>query len=153
MRLSREGVEAIREWEELRLKGYLPTPNDRWTVGWGHCGRLLDGSLVGEGCEIELGEAEELFWRDVGPAVEAVNGMGCRWSQGQFDALVSLVFNVGLGGFEKSRLRKALLGADWEAAEREWRDWDHQGRRELAGLKRRREAEWERFRAGVGTVT
>ena len=29
-------IDLIKKWEGLRLNAYLPTPRDRWTIGYGH---------------------------------------------------------------------------------------------------------------------
>ena len=62
-------------------------------------------------------------------------------TQNQFDALVSFVFNVGLGAFQKSTLLRKLNAGDYAAVPGELMKWTKAGGKELPGLVRRRRAE------------
>jgi len=64
-------------------------------------------------------------------------------TQGQFDALVDFCFNVGEGKLEVSTLLKDLNSGQYEAAAEQLLRWDHVGTQEIAGLKARREAEFQ----------
>jgi len=68
-------------------------------------------------------------------------------TQSQFDALVSLVFNIGGGAFRKSTLLLRLNdGEDLQAAD-EFLKWNRAGGKVMAGLVKRRESEREQFLA------
>lgn len=67
-------------------------------------------------------------------------------TQGQFDALTDLVFNIGSGNFSKSTLLKFLNAGNFEAAVKEFPKWDRAGGKENAGLLRRRLSEEELFK-------
>ena len=62
-------------------------------------------------------------------------------SQGQHHALVSFSFNLGAGALQSSTLRRKIMREDYEGAADEFPQWVFAGRRRLAGLVRRREAE------------
>ncbi len=139
--ISPRGKLRIKAFEALRLKPYKPTPNDVPTIGWGHTGKDVIMSMA----PITVQRADELF---------NVDCAACEWTalhlknpltQNQMDALGSLIFNVGSVGFLGSRLRLYLDARNFTNAKVEWLNWDHQGKVELEGLKKRREEEWELF--------
>ena len=141
MKISTQGKNRIKGYELLRLKAYMPTPNDVPTIGWGHTGK--DVKL---GMEITEEHAEELLDHDCA-AVESSLTLSVTTpvNQNQVDALGCLVFNVGVSGFLRSHLRSQLNSGDLVKAKGNWLDWDHQGAVELAGLKKRRTEEWALF--------
>ena len=79
----------------------------------------------------DLESAERVVWQDDGRSL----------TDGQFDALVSFVFNVGVGAYLGSTLRKKLLAGDLAAVPEQMKRWDRAGGIRVAGLARRREAE------------
>lgn len=138
MRLYNEKL--IKEWEQLRLKAYLPTPNDRWTIGWGHTSTAKPGMVITEE------EAQRLFRRDVAWAEAEVNNyVKVPLTQNQFDALVSFVFNVGAGAWRKSTMLRKLNAGDYDGAAAEFPRWNKQKGKVLRGLVRRRQHEMELF--------
>jgi lysozyme len=68
-----------------------------------------------------------------------------RLRQCEFDCLVSFAFNLGLGTFQRSTLRQALLRGDKEAAMESLLKYCRAGGRVLKGLQLRREAEAKMF--------
>jgi lysozyme len=64
-------------------------------------------------------------------------------TQGQFDALVDFVFNLGAGRLATSTLLRYLNEGKYDAAAWQLLAWDHAGSREIASLKNRREAEFK----------
>jgi lysozyme len=62
-------------------------------------------------------------------------------TQGQFDALVSLMFNIGAGAFQKSTLLRKLNAGDTLGASLEILRWDKANNKVMPGLTRRRAAE------------
>lgn len=132
--------QLIKKWEELRLEAYKPTPNDTWTIGWGHT------KGVYQGMKINKPTAQEYFEQDVAWSVNAVNKLvKVGLSQNQFDALVSLVFNIGETNFRKSTLLRKLNAGDYEGAAEEFPRWVYQKGEVLRGLVRRRAEEMEIF--------
>ena len=66
-------------------------------------------------------------------------------TQGQFDALVSLTFNIGVAQFQKSTLLRKLNAGDLAGAAEEFLRWNKAGGKVAEGLVRRRVAEKGRF--------
>ena len=140
-RINKAGLELIKAFEGVRLKAYL-CPAKVWTIGFGST-----GPHVKPGMEITMEEAEALlrsdlsrFERGVEKAVE-----GVETSDNEFAAFVSLAFNIGLRGFEKSTaLRRHLAGNKRGAADAILL-WNKARGVVLKGLIRRREAERELY--------
>ena len=138
--VSREGIELIKRFEGLELQAYQDVAGI-WTIGYGHT-----GPEVGPGMVITEGQAEQLliedlerFERGVSSAVQA------PITQTQFDALVSLAYNIGVAGFSRSTAVKRLNKGDFEGAAEAITWWNKatiNGRKQpVAGLTRRRAAE------------
>lgn len=66
-------------------------------------------------------------------------------TQGQYDACVDFVFNLGEGNFEKSTLLKLINSRLFPEASLEFEKWNHSDGVVLEGLTKRREAEKQRF--------
>lgn len=138
--ISDDGLDLIRQYEQLRLKAYLPTPNDVWTIGYGHTKGVKEGDTCTEEQAIEwlredCREAESCLERLVHVPL----------AQNEFDALVSLIFNIGCGAFKASTMLRLLNARDYESAKEQFRRWNRQGNKELAGLTRRRASEERMF--------
>ena len=69
------------------------------------------------------------------------HGVTVDLNQHEFDALASLIYNIGSGNFNASTLRMKLNRGDYRGAENEFWKWRKAGGRVLPGLVRRREAE------------
>lgn len=145
MQLGPRGEALIKSYEELVLKAYKPTPDDRWTIGWGHTGPGVTEGLVWTPMV-----AEEYFRRDTNEAANAViSATDVPLTQNQFDALVSFAFNVGAVHAENSTLISYVNARKWQAAAAEFPKWDKQAGKVLAGLVTRREAEAALFLEGL----
>jgi GH24 family phage-related lysozyme (muramidase) len=80
----------IKKWEKLELQAYLPTPNDKWTIGWGHTKTARPGMKITEA------EAQRLFETDTAWVEDTLARLvKVPLNQYQYDALASLVFNIG----------------------------------------------------------
>jgi len=139
MHISEHGLDLIRRFEGLRLDAYL-CPARVWTIGYGHT-----GPDVRRGLSIRPEDAETLLRQDVKRFEEGVNHVAGACTQGQFDALVSFAYNLGLGALMSSTLLKRHRAGDYRAATLEFARWVHAGGRKLPGLVRRRAAEAERY--------
>jgi GH24 family phage-related lysozyme (muramidase) len=136
MNIATAGLELIKAFESCRLKAYMPTPDDVPTIGWGH----TKGVQMGDTCTQE--EADAWLLEDVAGFEDAVrSSVRVPITQNQFDALVSLAYNIGAGAFRSSTLLRKLNAGDHEGAARELPRWDKQAGKPLAGLTRRRAAE------------
>lgn len=138
--ISAEGLDLIKRYEGLRLRAYLPTPNDVWTIGYGHTKTAKQGMVITEE------EAEKLLIRDCRWVEEALaEHVKVPLKQNQFDALASFVYNLGETNFAKSTLLRKLNGGDYLGAADQLLRWNKQGSTVLAGLTRRRKEERELF--------
>ncbi|MEP6716329.1 MAG: lysozyme [Terriglobia bacterium] len=142
---STAGRNQIKAYEALRLTGYLPTPKDVPTIGWGHTGPEVSLGMV-----IDEPKAEAFLDQDLAPVEAAINSIvTAPLLQAQFDALVSLIFNVGIPGFKKSHLLICINAGNAAGIEANWLDWNRQGGVVLAGLKARRIKEFTQFRGAT----
>ena len=133
-------IDIIKKHEGLRLEAYMPTPNDVWTIGYGHT------HTTQKGMKITAGQAESLLRKDITLVEKAVNKLVVvPLTQNQFDALSSLVFNIGEGAFSTSTLLRLLNAGDYEGAANQFPRWNRQKGRVLNGLTRRRQEERQLF--------
>lgn len=140
MKISDAGLDLIKAYEKLRLEAYMPTPDDVPTIGYGH----TRGVKMGDTCTEE--QALEWLREDCSEAESCVNRfVRVPMTQNEFDALVSLTFNIGCGAFKGSTLLKLLNNADFDGAAAQFPRWNKQAGKELAGLTRRRNDERRMF--------
>jgi lysozyme len=138
MNMSRSGLELLKKSEGFRNRSYQDVAGFR-TIGFGH--RLMPGESFPEG--ISLAQGKEILSHDVRNAETAIERLvKVPLTQGQFDALVDFVFNLGAGRLAGSTLLKYLNSGKYDAAAWQLLAWDHAGSQQLAGLKARREAEF-----------
>ena len=141
MKTSKKGLEFITKHEGMELKSYL-CPAGVWTIGVGHTGGIVKGT------EITKKQAMEFLKDDIARFENVVNSFfkNKRLHQKQFDALVSLCFNLGPGAITNSRLGERILGnEDQELIAKEWIEFCHIGRKTARGLLRRRAEEIAMF--------
>lgn len=142
LRVSNLLIQKLKEFEGLSLVAYKPTKAERWwTIGYGH-----SAGDVRQGMRITEKKAEELLKRDLYFVEKFINGIPKVRTQGQFDALVSFTYNVGVGKLKSSTLLKKIMH-DVTTAEiqREFMKWVYSGGKKLSGLVKRREWEAKRW--------
>ncbi len=137
MNISHNGLNLIKTFEGYRTHKYRDIVG-KWTIGYGH--------LIREGEDFDEGITEEaataLLDRDVSIAEDCVNdNVEVVLTQGQFDSLVSLVYNWGTGHFEKSEGLQALNKGNYKKALAEFGEVVHAGSAISHGLENRRMAE------------
>lgn len=146
MRLTEYGELKIKEFEGLRLKAY-ECPGKVRTIGYGHTG-TVNGRKIASGMTITKEEAERLFISDV-EGIEALLGKepyADLLSEGQWDALVSFIYNLGWGKYRKSTLaRKIYNDVNDDSIPGEFRRWVYSDGKVLKGLVKRREWEAQMF--------
>ncbi len=144
MNISKSGIELIKRFEGLRLKAYQDSVGV-WTIGYG-CTQPVDGKKVGPGMQIDQATADRLLKCGVVQYEQGVNQLvKVRIIQGQFDALVSFAYNLGLRSLSTSTLLKKLNAGDKQGAADEFGKWINAGGKRLDGLIARRAAEREMF--------
>lgn len=144
MKISEQALQLIRKWEGCRLEAYLD-PVGIATIGYG-CIVYPDGRRVRLGDRISQEQAEALLLAECQRKAEAVDRLiSVAINQNQFDALVSLAFNIGEGAFADSTLLRRLNDGDHAAASEQILVWNKGtvdgGKREIAGLSNRRREE------------
>ena len=111
------------------------------TIGYGHTGKDVE-----EGDRISPYWAEELLKEDLGLVESQVRALKVARTQGQFDALVSFVYNLGIGRLRNSNLLKVIRnGGSRNQIKTEFKKWVYAGGKKLKGLEKRREWEAKRF--------
>ena len=152
MNLSDKALKMIKHHEGVRQKPYR-CPAKLWTVGVGHV-------LYPEQGKMKIEERDGFALKDVDNrtfSMEEVNAIlksdlarfergvvlfcPVLLTRGQFDALVSFSFNVGLGTLQRSTLRQKVLRGDMEGASEELLKYCKAGGKILKGLENRRKDE------------
>jgi len=152
MNLSDKALKMITHHEGVRQKPYR-CPAKLWTVGVGHV-------LYPEQGKMKIEERDGFALKDADNrtfSMEEVNAIlksdlarfergvvlfcPVRLTGGQFDALVSFSFNVGLGTLQRSTLRQKVLRGDMEGAAEELLKYCKAGGKILKGLENRRKDE------------
>ena len=140
MQTSPKAIEFIKMSEGFSAKAYV-CPAGVWTIGYGTTqwmGRnVLPGDYMTEGEASKLlSERLKIFEYGINHLVKV------PLTQGQFDALVSFSYNLGLGALEESTLLKLLNKGDYSGALNEFPRWVHEaGGEVLPGLVTRRKRE------------
>ena len=132
MKISQKGIDLIKKFEGCKLYAYRDSVGVA-TIGYGH----IKG--VKMGMSITQQQAETFLKEDIKPVETFLNGMGINYTQGQFDALTSWVFNLGQGNFKSSTMYKYIVArkSDLEITDQMVK-WHNAGGKPLIGLKKRR---------------
>lgn len=143
--MSQAGIGGLIETHEgCKLTSYR-CPAGIWTVGYGHTGRD-----IGPGLTITQAQAEAYLEADVRYFEQAIDKLlgNAPTTQAQFDAMVSLAFNIGMGsaklaraGFSTSSVLRKHLLKDYAGAADSFLLWNKGGGKVLPGLVNRRAAE------------
>lgn len=142
-KINQAGKDLIKQWEGLRLVVYkdlggLPT------VGWGHMDKKLEPNT-----HITLEQAERYLDSDLESAEKAVeSAVKVALTDNQFAALVSFVFNIGVGNFISSTMLKLLNQGDYVGASNQFQRWNKVKGKEVEGLTDRRASEKSLFLRG-----
>jgi lysozyme len=142
----------IKHHEGVKAVAYR-CPARLWTIGVGHvidpnharvpfADRLSLELPTGWNRTLSQDEINDILRKDLARFEMGVHRL-CpgEMTQGQFDALVSFSFNVGLGSLQKSTLRMKHNRGDYEGAAEEFLKWAKAGGKVLKGLLKRREDE------------
>lgn len=152
MKVSDKVIHMIKHHEGVRQKPYQ-CPALLWTVGVGHVIDPMHGRLkledrrnlpIPEGWnrQVSMEEVDEILKKDLARFEQGVARLcPVPLTQGQFDALVSFSFNVGLGNLQRSTIRMKVNRGDMEGAADGFLDWTKAGGKVLKGLVNRRNDE------------
>ncbi|MGG9044204.1 lysozyme [Serratia marcescens] len=144
MNISKNGIELIKRFEGLELEAYQDSVGV-WTIGYGWT-QAVDGKKIAPGMRIDQATADRLLKCGVVQYEQGVNQLvKVRITQGQFDALVSFAYNLGLRSLSTSTLLRKLNDGDKQGAADEFGRWVNAGGKRLDGLVTRRAAERRMF--------
>jgi len=148
MKTSHNGIEVLHHFEGCRLTAY-PDPatgGTPFTIGWGDTGADVCLGLV-----ITQDEADSRFTKRLTREFEpGVTALVNEATQSQFDGLVCLAYNIGLGNLRKSTLIRKFTANDIPGAAVEFLRWNRAAGKPMLGLTRRRIAEQALFYGASG---
>src|SRR5690606_21962893 len=141
MKLSNKGYEFLGKEEGLRLTAYQDSVGV-WTIGYGST-FYEDGTKVKQGDRITKERAMELFRSIVKRFEDGVNSTITReLNANQFDALVSLAYNIGVAAFSRSTVAKRVNANPCDPSIREaFEMWRNAGGKPILLNRRKREAD------------
>lgn len=157
--LSIQGVAWLKQVEGLRLQPYddqTGKPTSCWvrgaTVGYGHLISQPEWEQLG--CGLSQQAADDLLGRDLAPFEKAVTKtIYASLNAGQFDALVILSYNIGIGNFQSSSVVRLVNNPKAASAypnlEAAWMAWARSQGKVMQGLINRRKAEWAMYSNGT----
>ena len=147
--ISQRGLDLIKDFEGFSKKPYFCSAN-KLTIGYGHVITPEEHDKFPP--QISEKEGEDLLRKDAAIAEKAVNNLvRVPLEQYEFDALVSLVFNIGATNFSKSTLLRLLnLNTPKKEIAQQFLKWRFANKVPLKGLARRRQAEAMMF---LGTAS
>ena len=143
MKLNKDGYNLIKQFEGCKLQAYQDSVGI-WTIGYGstyyeNMQRVKQGDKVSQQRANEIFEfVANRFARNVDDLITS------QPTQNQFNAVVSLAYNIGLGNFQRSTLLKKLnRNPNDKTIKYEFLKWINAGGRQLQGLINRRKKEAE----------
>ena len=139
METSNYAIENIKQFESCKLTAYK-CPAGIWTIGYGHTKNVTSGM------KITQVEANNYIKADILPIETFLKGLNVNLKQGQYDALIDFMFNLGIGSFKNSTLCKLIkANSSDEKICAEFMKWVHGGNKVLPGLVKRRQWECEQW--------
>lgn len=144
MTISQKGIDLITSFEAFEANPYI-CPAGKATIGYGttlykngHKVTMEDAPITKEAAMAEL------LYHIENRCYHAITGISVV--QCQFDALCSFIYNIGVGNFNSSTLRKlALINPNDKAIAAEFSKWNKSGGKVLNGLVTRRKAESDMY--------
>ena len=142
MEISEWGVRVLREREGCKLTAYQDSVGV-WTIGVGHTAAAGPPEPV-EGMTLTQEEADALFDEDLDAYEKTVNDfITAEMQQYQFDAFVSICFNIGQSGFKQSTFAERFNNGDIQGCAEAILWWDQPDE-----IIPRRQGEYVQFWAG-----
>ena len=136
MNISKQGIDLIKSFESLRLTAYL-CPAGVWTIGYGHTANVKRGDMITEEQAQKMLESD-LAWVEHTIQVTVTVPL----TQNQYDALCSIIYNIGSTMFSNSTLLKYINSrAEENAIVGQFMRWKFVDGRESKGLVNRRRRE------------
>src|SRR5208283_434739 len=142
------GIKLIKHFEGCSLHAYQKsyskdkiTYHDPVTIGYGHTG-LINNRPLQIVDKITQDKADNLLKQDLSSKEEFINKLVIhQLNQNQFDAIMCLVYNIGIQAFKDSTLLKLINENNINLLSEHWLGWDKAGGVILDGLYKRRKTE------------
>lgn len=142
--ISQQGIDFIKRHEGFSSLPYLCAAGKE-TIGYGHVIKH-DEQFP---CGLTEKQAEDILYDDLAEAEQCIfDNVIVDLLPNQFDALVSLIFNIGTRAFEKSTLLRMLNSEQFEEAGKQFLRWIYANGKIVRGLQKRRENEYKLFEGG-----
>jgi len=157
--VSDKGLNLLKSVEALHLTPYDDQTGadiTSWvkgaTIGYGHLIKSGEWATYKDG--FTEADADALFEEDLAPFVDVVqSNIKVDLTPNQFDALVILAFNIGIGGFASSSVvtlvNNPAAVTKYPNLEAAWKAWNKSQGKVMKGLDNRRQCEWKIYSQGV----
>lgn len=143
MRLSPTGLDLMKHRNGLTLEA-RQDPVGLWFIGYAHYGDVHEGMVITQD------EAEAKLEHEIGRYETHLAGMlEIPVSQGQWDALLLLIFDYGLARIRNSNLMRLVNAGDFRRAAEEFSKWVQVQGRPNIQMVRRRDMERQMFLQGL----
>jgi lysozyme len=145
MKINKAAIDLVKEFEGCKLTAYRD-PIGVWTIGYGTTARAGLGIIPTGGMTITQAEADQLLADGLNKFADQIRPMiNADLNDNQFGACVSLAYNIGVYGFNRSTALEKINDGDYAKAADAFLLWNKAGGKTLKGLVRRREAERKLF--------
>lgn len=144
LKISEKGLELLKHFESFKGRAYTCSAGV-WTIGWGFT--RINGVEVKEGDTMTLEVANTELIKQLRTYENVVKKaiMVTKINQNQYDALVSLCYNIGGSSFRRSDIIKLVNSRDFIGACRIFNLWSSVAQKRSKGLLRRRMSERNLF--------
>lgn len=141
MKISPEGLKQLSVREGVRTTAYRDT-RGIWTIGVGHTS-AAGAPNVYDGLTLTEQQVLDLFAKDIAQYENAVNrAIKVDLTQNQFDALVSICYNIGVGAFaQSSMVRDINAGASRSVIDADILKWNKPS--EIIGRRRSEQQQFD----------
>lgn len=138
-------ISMVKRHEGLRLQPYWDVKG--YSIGYGY---FMGNNKYMFGSSITETKAEQLLVETLNDIHNKVGGELSHLSQNQREAVYDFIYNVGMGNYKSSTLRKVLLqrNPDPDKVAGELRRWVYAGGKKKQGLSDRREDEIKMYKGG-----
>lgn len=136
--VSAMAIGTITQWEGFRSEAYVDMAGVT-TIGYGSTKDVKIGDRIDEkGARTRLiFEARDIY------GVALNNCVKAPLNQSEYDAYISLMYNIGSTAFCRSTLVKKLNQEDYTGACEQIKRWNKVKGKEIQGLTNRRESEYK----------
>lgn len=132
---SQDATKFVASFEGCRLKAYQDQ-GGIWTIGYGHTLEVKENDIC------TWASALAMLDTDLDAVDHDIQRLApVPLMQNQYDALTSLIFNIGAGNFDHSTVLRELIAGNYAEAADAFLMWDKVAGSENKGLQRRRAAE------------